>query len=300
VLLPVVATAVVLGLAAPFTLALAWRVPFGLLPTRTVLRSSLVASFGTFLIGALVEGCAAATGPTEGILGAVVSGTFMATLTWLRARRSHVARGTVLLAMRLADPTTRDRAREALDQNLARMRPAQDAPWGGYAELAIVVVSGASQAGLFDYGAELLASIPADRLDPRRGALVGQALATCRVRLGDVEGAREAIAAVERPVADDAVERWMQTLEALIAALTGDPEAALSATALVDGDEDASLSASRHLVRAHAFAAMSKEAEARAELEALRDTLGDAGLTQALSPDGPASALARELAAEVD
>jgi hypothetical protein len=298
VLIPVVITAVVLGLIAPFTLSLAWRVPFGLLPTRTVLRSSLVTSLGTFLIGAIVEGCAAATGPTEGILGAVVGGTFMATLTWLRARRSHVARGTILLAMRLGDETTRDRAREALDQNLRRMRPEANGTWGGHAELVLVVVAAASQAGLFDYGISLLEALPLSSLDDRRRVLVAQALATCRVRSGDVAGARDAISGIERPVAEAHVERWVATLEALLDALTGSPESALAAVA-AGGDEDAadaSLAASRHLVRAHAFAARGEEHDARAELSALRNLLGDSGLSQALVPEGPASHLAREMA----
>jgi hypothetical protein len=298
VLLPVVVTAVVLGLAAPFSLAFAWRVPFGLLPTRTVMRSALVASLGTFLIGAIVEGCAAATGPTEGVLGAVVGGTFMATLTWLRARRSSGVRGTVLLAMRLTDPTTRDRARETLDRNLERFARTS---WSVYAEMSLLVVSAASQVGLFDYGRDVLERIPEDALDARLEVLVAQALSTCQVRLGDLEGARETLDGVGRPASDASVERWLRTLEALLDAVGGEPEKALDATE-GDGEDlhDPSYAASRHLVRAHALAALSREAEARAELEALRDGMGERGLAQALAPEGPASALAAEMAAEAD
>jgi hypothetical protein len=268
------------------------------LPTRTVLRSALVASLGTFLIGAIVEGCAAAAGPTQGVLGAVVGGTFMATLTGLRARRSRRVRGTVLLAMRLADPTTRTRAREALDRNLESFSRKS---WNLYAEMSLLAVSAASQAGLFAYGRALLERIPGDSLDSRLRVLVAQALSTCQVRLGDLEGARETANAVSRPVSDESVERWLRTLEALLDAVGGAPDEALNATEEpVDEADDPSYAASRHLVRAHALAALGREDEARVELEALRKGMGDRGLAQALAPEGPASPLARAMAADLD
>ncbi len=296
-LLPVAVTAVVLGLAAPLSLAFAWRVPFGLLPTRTVLRSAMVTSLGTFLIGAIVEGCAAAGGPTRGVLGAVVGGTFMATLTWLRARRGRHARGTLLLAMRLTDPTTRDRARETIDENLERLAKKG---WNLYAETALVVVGAASQVALFDYARTLLERIPEDSLSPHSRALVAQALSTCRVRLGDLEGARQALDGLDRPAADPSVEAWIRTLEALLDALGDTPEQALSATEAPSEDADPSFAASCHLVRAHALAALGREEEARAELQGLLERLGEGGLDQALTPEGPASGLARTMAGEAD
>jgi hypothetical protein len=260
----------------------------------------------TLLVGTITEGVVALLGTANGVTGALAGGGLAMALAAVSARRSRHLKGVFLEALRLRAPETREEASHALGRILASARPGGHASQEHFAELTLLAVRALTEVHRLDEASKLLDDVDLGRLTPGRAAIVAQALATCRVRAGDVAGAKAVLAHVARPADNEAVERWMQALDALFSALDGDSEDALKKAAEIEDSEDgaltsenlASIRASLHLVRTHAYAALGKTTEARAELAALRALAGSAGLDQAIHPEGPASPMARRMRAE--
>lgn len=302
-LLPVLGVALVLGIAAPIVVASSWRVPFGMLSIAIVLRATLGTAIVTFLAGAIGAGSFAALPwiPPErlGTSAAIFGGSVGATLMLASARRLRAVRGAYLLAQRLFDPVARADALAALRRLLDRARDARTDDGGRtYGSLVLIVTGPLTAVGEWEEAARRLAEIRPGSIDARHDAVRAQSLAACRIHLGDAKGTRDAIASVDRPVADAAIESWLVTIEALLDAIDGRANEALAVVGEEDAGGDPSLRASRRLVRAHAFVTLGREADAREELERVREEAGVVGLEQAMKPEGPASALARELAGE--
>ncbi len=299
----IVAVGLTLGLVAPVVQAMLWRVPFGQISivmaarrvTSTVMVTVLVGGIALVLLTLFP---APATAGAQASIAAGIGGAaaFFRLLTSSSRRRRM--RGAFLLAHRLRDSDARGQALAALERTLDEARPrGTDGDFSTYASMVLLVVTPLTAAGLWKEAERRLAEIPASALGVEQRAVRAQALAACRVHLGDIPGARDALGSVTRPVHDAAVEQWMQATEALLLAVEGRADDALG----ILGDEtplDPSMRASMRLVRAHAYASRGARDEACSELEALKREAGTDGLASALAPEGPATPIARELMAQ--
>ena len=272
---------------APFARSISWGVPLTLFSFAMSLRAAIGAALITFFVGALAT--LVLDTPTSAALGAGVGGLLM----MLSARRSRHFRGVALLAWRVTQDATRERAKAGLDSKLRHL--AKSVPAAEYAELAHLASVPLTAIGEWAAAGEHLGAIDVDALEESERARTRQGIATIKLQAGDLEGAQATIAAVPRP-AEERVEAWLSALEAILLAVQGNAEAALE-IADAQAPDDGALKATYDVVRAHAFASMGKERKARRALEAVREIAGDEGLQRAIRPVGPATDLAREMLA---
>lgn len=272
---------------APFARSVIWGVPLTLFSFAMSLRAAIGSALVTFFTGAL----ATLILPIQiaAALGAGVGGLLML----LSARRSRHFRGVALLAWRVTHEATRERAKTVLDAKLRHL--AKRVPPAEYAELAHFASVPLTAIGEWKAAGEHLGAIDVDALEPSERARTRQGIATIKLQAGDLEGAQDAIDAIERP-AEERVEEWVLALEALLIAVQGGADRALEMARKAPTEEGA-LKATWDVVRAHAFASMGKEKRARAALDAVRNVAGDQGLERAVRPVGPATDLAREMLA---
>lgn len=295
-----VSVALLVAVASPLLLAAAWRVPFGALSVSMVVRAALRGGTYAVLFGLaahiVIAGLGGVPDPEASGYAASLGGMLAIAVVGAGFTRKRTQRGALLLSLRARDPSTRTMALPALHGLLDRARStSRPRAVERYAEVVLLIVPPLTQAGLWEDAERLLEGIEAAALRPRTQALRGQALATCRLERGDVRGARDALASVTEPSDDPEVDAWLFTTEALVCAVDGEPEQALSLLARASEDGNPLLRASRRIVRAHAEAALGREEAARAELERTREEIGPAALERALTPEGPASELARSL-----
>lgn len=285
----------VLALAAGFVRASLWHAPVSFFSYAMALRPI----FGAFVTAFVTGSLAAWLGPgtNANASGLAVGGTLGLLFLFLSSRRSRFLRGAMLCAFRLASEDTRAQARVALRENLRVAKKRLSA--AEYARVALMVTNPLTAVSAWDDAAEVLDSIePADAIGKDRVAQRGQALATVSLHRGDLERARSALSEVPRP-ADEAIERWLIATEALLDALCGGVERALSVVGERDDPEqEPGLRASYAIVRAHAFACRGDEKGAERELRRVIDVAGLAALERAVHPVGPATDLARELCIE--
>ena len=280
---PFIAAALV-GAIAPFVRAWAWGVPMWMFTWGMALRATLGAGMVTLLAGLIP--LVAVDDRTAGLIGLLVGGGLML----LSARRSRYLRGVMLLSWRLGSPVMRDEAAEKLTKRLASAR--QLGP-ESYAPLALVASGPLSAIERWD---DVLASLDGLLGSPLPKELhdrVAQARATAQLALGDLEGATDSLASVERP-AEESVERWLRATEALLHAVQGGADQAL-AIANEERGADAALGASYDIVRAHALASKGDEEGAKAALRNVEQVAGSAGLMRAVRPVGPATDIARAM-----
>ncbi|MEM7137218.1 MAG: hypothetical protein AAF500_11600 [Myxococcota bacterium] len=286
--------ALIVGLVAPLARSLAWGVPFGLLSTSTILSAFVGASLSALLIGSAANVLLRATPLTPEQLD-VASGAIALLggggLLFSSVRRLREVRGLSLLCQRLADPEDGTTAREALEKLLRKTEHRDPAL---YASLVLMATGPLTQRSLWAQAREHLRSVDPQALDAAQAVLRNQALATCELQFDDTHAAREAIGAIARP-ADPNVEIWLVAMEALILAVTGDPDGAAAKLGTQETTGNPSLEASHRWVQAHIFAGRGEPTLARRELEALQTVAGRAGIERMLRPEGPASPLAREL-----
>ncbi len=277
--------ALCLAAIAPFARSISWGVPITLFNFAMSLRAAIGTALVTFFVGALatllVETKIAAA------LGAGVGGLLM----MLSARRSRHFRGVALLAWRVTQSATRERATAVLNGRLRVL--ARSLHPKEYAELAHLASVPLTAIGEWDAAGEHLGAINVDALEEGERARMRQGIATIKLQAGDLEGAQETIDAVQRP-AEERVEEWLVALEALLHAVQGGADQALELARSAPKEEGA-LKATYDVVRAHAFASMGKDERARKALEAVREVAGAEGLQRAVRPVGPATDLAREM-----
>lgn len=295
---PLIAVTCALAAVAPFAQAFSWRVPFGQLSTAMVVRTFVGTFVTTGLAGLLAIGCFAVVPVVEardvGFAAAVGGGSVGGLLLLLSVTRMRHVRGVVLLSHRCLEPDARAQALASLRRLLARARPADGEPADEHARLVFLATAPLGRAGLWEEMEGLLVGVDPARLGEANAALHGQTLSSCRIHLGDVDGAQAAIDAVARP-APDPIEPWLVTTEALVAAVRGDAARALELVGEESDTTDAARRASERIVRAHAWAARAEHDRARRALELVRAEAGRAGLEQAALLGGPASDLADEL-----
>lgn len=285
--------ALVVGLLAPVVRAWLWGVPFGLLSVSTVLVAFVGSALTTLVIGLLTQvglQFVPSTPAESDLIAGITAGAGGLLLLLLSARRMRYIRGLTILCGRLLEEDAREQTLSALDKLLGKLQRNAPARHAGFVLLAIGPLT---QAGLWDVARQRLLDLDAAHLDDNQDAMRNQALATCELHFGNLEGAEKALCAISRPAAPK-IEVWLNASDALLLALRGRGDDALALLA-DPGDDNPSLVASHRIVRAHALVANGAEAEARAELIAVRDEAGQAGLERATRPEGPASPLARTL-----
>lgn len=298
-MLTVLGAAAVLGVFAPTVQAFSWGVPFGMLSVGMVVRSACGAALTGLVAGSLLyvvfSSVPNLSEPEAGLWAGAFALGFGLALTTLAARRSRRLRGGMVLAYRLRDPEIGPEAFSALDQLITRAERRASA--SEFATLVLLVTSPMTNVERWDELAGWLARIERDAAEPHQRPLIAQALASCRLHIGDIEGALEALEGLERPAKLELVEAWLVATEAWALSVKGEPRAALDLVGEEASADDALLRASRRIARAHAFAGLDQPKRAERELQAVMSEAGEASLGRALRPEGPASKIARALSA---
>ncbi|MEM9731623.1 MAG: hypothetical protein AAF997_23815 [Myxococcota bacterium] len=289
--------ALVVGLLAPVVRGFLWGVPPMLLSPAMMVTSFFGSALTVLVIGAACSVVLRATdfSPyTIDLDSGIFAGLAGVALLLNSERRMRDVRGLSVLCQRLADPDARPQALRALGRILDRARQKD---LGRHAALALMATGPLTQASLWEEARTHLLSVDESALDEAQAVLRNQALATCQLQFDDTEGALDAIGKIRRP-AEPSIEVWLVAMEALVEAVTGNPDAAARKLGGQDTSDNPSLKASHQLVRAHILAARGDEAGAKAELASLQQTAGRAGVERVLRPAGPASQLAKTLLAE--
>jgi len=295
-MLPTLAVALFLGAAAPLLRAWMMGVPLGLLSVGMVLRSFVSASITVLVFGAFTFALAA---PERRLLAALVALGLATPLVLLSSMRWRRLRGALLLAYRLKDDIVREQSLRALTRLVERSRPKATRPSTPHVQLLLMLAAPLTAFGLSAQLEHWLSQAPCHDLDPRTAALRAQTLATCRVEAGDVKGAAEALEAVPESGVDPLLEGWLVATRALLLAVSDEPEEALEMLGPDAEDLEATLLASRCIVRAHVLATRGDESGAESELREALESVGVSALDRAARPEGPASALAERLAHEL-
>lgn len=291
-----------LALAAPWVQAWAWGVPFGYLSYAILLRAVVGTLVTALLSGILAIGCFAFTSPdiatSIGYQPAIVGGGTALAILWIRLRRSPLLKGAVLLVRRSREPDIRQDALSRLELLLMRSCKRAARRPRDHATLTLFALPLLSEVGRWDSLREALTAIDMSRLSEKESAVAHQALASVHIHLGDAQGARDALANLERPVEEPQVELWLVAIDALLFAVDGDAERALKLIGRKTPEGDAALQASHQIVRAHAWASQGDLQRARKALKGVLAVAGDAALRRALLPTGPASEIASTLLTE--
>lgn len=296
---PLFSVAILVAVAAPLLLAVLWRVPFGALSVTMVVRAALRGATWSVILALALQiyfaDLRALPRDEAGAYAASLGGLLAVAALAFAFARKRTARGALLLALRAREPASREASLAALRALLARVRPKGRGSEDRYAEVVLLIVAPLTQAGAWTEAERMLEAVTAASLGPRTRALHAQALATCRLERGDVRGARSALDAIDGPSGERDIDAWLETTAALVLAVDGEPERALATLGTAGDESNPLLLASRRIVRAHAEAALGREEQALAELERTREEVGPAALARALTPEGPASNLARRL-----
>jgi hypothetical protein len=294
-MIPTLIAASVVGVLAPIMRSRAWRVPFGLLSIATVLRAFFGAFLTVLVLGsvALVVLRASSFGDAElasGVFGGIVG----LGLTWTSVRRMRDIRGLTVLCQRIAEDDAKEQALAALERLLDAIRKEDSQR---YIALVLMATGPLTHAGMWETARDRLRSLGELPLTTAQSVLRNQALATCELQFDELDAAQRAIGEIERPT-EPSIEVWLVAIEALVMAVRGDSERALSHLGAQDTSDNASLRASHRLVHAHIYAARGDIAAATTELERLHEEAGRAGLERVVRPRGPATELAEQMLAE--
>jgi len=178
--------------------------------------------------------------------------------------------------------------------NLPRLRPsvAPTRPYrGAWVALMLEAAARLISHGRYADAARLCDEIPEPWLTETQSTHRDSALAIARMRLGELPAARAALerAHLERPHPERAA---IEATRGMLLVLEGKPAEALA----VVGDDrwiEEHTMVAILIARAHAHALLGDEPAARVALERVRASIGNAGLTAALSANpGPAARLA--------
>jgi hypothetical protein len=265
------------------------------LSIATVLRAFFGAFLTVLVLGsvALVVLRASSFGDAElasGVFGGIVG----LGLTWTSVRRMRDIRGLTVLCQRIAEDDAKEQALAALERLLDAIRKEDSQR---YIALVLMATGPLTHAGMWETARDRLRSLGELPLTTAQSVLRNQALATCELQFDELDAAQRAIGEIERPT-EPSIEVWLVAIEALVMAVRGDSERALSHLGAQDTSDNASLRASHRLVHAHIYAARGDIAAATTELERLHEEAGRAGLERVVRPRGPATELAEQMLAE--
>jgi hypothetical protein len=294
-------------------LAIATTLGIRALP-RALHRSSDAFRWGTGLKGAPLWLAAASivsfstvviAGRAFGLAGAALgSALLLGYFAWWFQRRFGTARRFQTLCAALSTATateSSETALRAIEAELARHREAMELHSNGYEAWAQWTLHAAARASLAGHTADALRwteEIEGRRVSQTTRNVHLQYSASFRLTLGDRSAVRELLASASRPVEPAAMEIGLQTLEALLEALEGDPAAALArADKVLAAATEPTVKMALLAARAHALEASGAHPEARALLHAIRAEHGDVLLKRIASHRGPASGPAEALLA---
>jgi hypothetical protein len=191
----------------------------------------------------------------------------------------------------ITNPHFRDGSMRALSTYLAKLGP------NARAQYARRAAGSLHERGFDEEAAAVLAALPIGLLYGNERALAANDLCAYRLRLGDVAGARSALA-----TASSAPKLYQDMLcckEAVILALEGQADDALALATKLDGKRVHALHrANLALARAHAHAGRGAADEARAALTELARLAPKDWIVRASKPSGPATHLAAAIHAE--
>ncbi len=252
---------------------------------RGPLIPSLVAGGLGWVVAPLV-------GLASNVPAALAAATGLAALaiTWIRLWPYARLQQLLALLVAGADET---RAVSGIVAILLRLRPAArpDLPVkSAYPELSLLAAARLIERRHFVAAARLCAELPEAWLTPEQSTLRANNLALCRIRIGDLPGAREALERA-RPPERPSEARILSSTRAMLLALDGRAEAAL---AIVDdpANLDPATKLTLLLARAHACAALGQEARVEATLDEIERDFGAPMLEALAHPPGPATASA--------
>jgi hypothetical protein len=192
------------------------------------------------------------------------------------------------------DPLERSRGLESLRAHLAKKRALQRS------QDARRAASILAQHGLFDEAVTILADQPVTDIPARwklERAVHANDLAGYRIRMGDLAGARDALASIEHR--HTSMVPILAAKEALLSALEGAPDEALAILTRAPLPPKSPHRVVASLARAHAHAARGDDHAATEALRALATLDPKGWVKRATTPPGPATALAVRLAAEL-
>lgn len=212
-------------------------------------------------------------------------------ISFASAYRDRYLKGAILLASRLDERAISEHVAASLFALLDRVKEKQPAI---HTRLLLGSLPYLTAIGLRRPVERRLAALDIEQLDRRERALRAQALATCRLHLGDLDGAEQAVREAPEEL-EPIIERWLSMSLSLIDAARGNSDAAIQRVNAIDTSSDPSLAATAKLVMAHALASRGDKDGAEGELRGLRDAAGEGALVHALHPEGPATPIARAL-----
>ena len=206
-------------------------------------------------------------------------------LTWLRGELARLDR-----------PETRGAAAAALLDWLDRERPGPGEPrWGEYATVALVASRKLLAGGRAKDAERILLGLSDAELENKERAIRANNLAVCYLHQEDPARAREALELAPSLVADPATADMLQSTEAFVQVLEGNPRGALHAVGEAPTGGTGETSLTDDVVRSHCYAALDDAGRAREVAVRIRDRHGREALGILIAPRGPATDVALEL-----
>ena len=278
---------VILGVSigAPLIRSWAWHVPLSMFSWGMVLRSSLSAALFSFLVGMLMTLVFSTTN------AAFIAGGVGMAMVILNARNNRFLRGVALLSWRLTQPESREEAEPILHRRLREL--ATSLSPAHYAKIALFASVPLTALGAWKKASVHLQAIDGTLLQGETRERVYQALAAVYLQTGQLEKAQSAIDSIERP-ATNAIERWLDAMEALLLAIRGAADEALIRVIEIP-TEDLAIASIYRVVRAHALACKGDIKGAKSTLQKAQEEVGSTVLEQAIRPVGPATEIARTM-----
>ncbi len=225
----------------------------------------------------------------------IVALVAMPTFVGIAGARRRATRMT-RLADALCQPALRNTAADEMEAMLRRERPLDVRQVGNYPALALWVARCMLGAGLTRRARRVLDDLPDSWLSAPAAVDRAVVLAACNVYLGEIDAARDALDELHDSGRhlEDIQQEAVNAIEAHVYVRDGMPGEALS----LIGDRELPgaadyLALTRHVARAHAFAALDDTERANAAIDDVVDVAGDEGLAAVIEPEGPASRLAR-------
>ncbi len=196
----------------------------------------------------------------------------------------------------LSDEAQAEQAAIALAESFEATPPAR----GGVAlkrtaGRALAAVGVLADARRWSEAARVLDCVPVENLDALRRSALCASRATISLYLGERNRSWAALKDAFAHAKDPSLVRMLTITDALSTALDGHGQEALERLAEIDKPTDPRGRRAHAIARAHALAAAGKTDDARQCLAQISATVPD-GLLRVIALDGPASALARELA----
>jgi hypothetical protein len=214
---------------------------------------------------------------------AAVTASVIALLTVVLLRVETRTDRIVRIGKQLAKPSAREAAHDQIMGLVEQCRAEKN-------QYDLLVAAKTLKDGRFYRDAiDVLETIELDKIHPYERELHAVVLLTARTYSGDSQRARKLLATMPALAADTTHAAVCKLMEAFVCVREGRAAEGLDLALAVDAPEVAK---ARHMVLAHAHAALRQDLEVGKHLEQLRDKHGDEGLRFVIDTCGPASSIA--------